>query len=44
MNDRLRDLFALVVRPNKALISVDVYETKALRWRAEWPDLEVLEW
>ncbi|MEY2425170.1 MAG: uncharacterized protein QOI61_742 [Actinomycetota bacterium] len=40
----LRDLFALVVRPNKALISVDVYETKARRWQAEWPQLEVLEW
>jgi hypothetical protein len=40
----LRDLFALVVRPNKTLISVDVYETKARRWQAEWPDLEVLDW
>lgn len=40
----LRDLFALVVRPNKALISIDVYEAKAVRWKAAWPELEVLEW
>ncbi|MEY2474569.1 MAG: uncharacterized protein QOK28_3898 [Actinomycetota bacterium] len=33
----LRDLFGLVVRPNKTLVSSDVYESKALRWQAEWP-------
>lgn len=38
------DLFNLVVRPNPVLAPRSVYETKAARWRAEWPELTVLPW
>jgi uncharacterized protein len=40
----LHDLFALVVRPNKALVPKEVYAAKAARWRATWPRLTVLDW
>jgi hypothetical protein len=38
------DLFTLVVRPNPVLAPRHVYETKAARWRSEWPQLTVLPW
>jgi hypothetical protein len=38
------DLFALIVRPNQALISRQVYEAKAARWAAIWPRLTVVPW
>lgn len=40
----LRDLFAMVVRPNKTIIERAVYETKASRWAAQWPRLTVIPW
>ncbi|MGE5286372.1 MAG: nucleotidyltransferase family protein [Micromonosporaceae bacterium] len=40
----LSDVFNLVVRPNPVLTPRGVYETKAARWRAQWPDLTVLPW
>lgn len=40
----LEDLFELVVRPNKRLVTRDVYEAKAKRWTEKWPRLTVLEW
>ncbi|MET8413437.1 nucleotidyltransferase family protein [Streptomyces sp. NPDC005195] len=40
----LSDVFNLVVRPNPVLAPRSVYETKATRWRQEWPELTVLEW
>jgi len=38
------DLFALVVRPNRRLAPRHVYESKAARWQATWPELTVLPW
>ncbi|TRX96468.1 hypothetical protein FHL15_002740 [Xylaria flabelliformis] len=38
------DLFNLVVRPNPVLTPRHVYETKAERWRRQWPGLTVLPW
>jgi uncharacterized protein len=38
------DLFAMRTRPNPVLAPRAVYEAKTARWRAEWPDLEVLPW
>jgi len=38
------DLFAFRTRPNPALAPRRVYETKTARWRAEWPQLQVLPW
>jgi hypothetical protein len=40
----LRDLFALVVRPNQTLVTEAVYTAKATRWRATWPRLTILDW
>jgi hypothetical protein len=38
------DLFGFVLRPNPVVAPRDVYETKAARWKALWPRLEVLAW
>ena len=38
------DLFGLVVRPNSVLAPRHVYEAKAARWQAQWPELTVLPW
>jgi len=40
----LEDLFAGDVRPNKALVTREVYENKIARWRRIWPDLTYLPW
>lgn len=40
----LADVFNLVVRPNPVLAPRSVYETKAARWREQWPELTVLPW
>lgn len=40
----LSDVFNLVVRPNPVQAPRSVYETKAARWREQWPELTVLEW
>jgi hypothetical protein len=38
------DLFDFVIRPNPVLAPREVYETKAKRWCALWPRLEILPW
>jgi hypothetical protein len=40
----LSDVFNLVVRPNTVLAPRHVYETKADRWKKQWPELTVLPW
>lgn len=40
----LSDLFALIVRPNKAQITRAIYEAKAERWRGLWPRLTIVPW
>ena len=40
----LEDVFGLVVRPNPVLAPRHVYEAKAARWQAQWPELTVLPW
>lgn len=40
----LADLFALVARPNKTLVTRDVYEEKTARWALRWPRLQVIPW
>jgi uncharacterized protein len=40
----LDDLLAMIVRPNKRLVSREVYEAKAARWTTTWPRLTVLPW
>ncbi|MFA6198612.1 MAG: nucleotidyltransferase family protein [Patescibacteria group bacterium] len=40
----LDDLFNLVVRPNKALITEAIYNQKVDRWRTVWPKLKIINW
>lgn len=40
----LSDLLGMVARPNKAIVSRDVYEEKVSRWAKRWPKLMVIPW
>ncbi|MFD0869238.1 nucleotidyltransferase family protein [Paenibacillus residui] len=40
----LNDLLGLIVRPNKVQIIKEIYEKKVLRWKTNWPDLNVIPW
>jgi hypothetical protein len=40
----LRDLFAMVIRANKTVVTRAVYEAKVARWSALWPRLTVVPW
>lgn len=40
----LSDLVGMVARPNKVIVSRDVYEEKVARWSAQWPLLRVIPW
>ncbi len=38
------DLFCGIIRPNKLLITEQIYMSKATRWQHTWPWLTVLDW
>jgi len=40
----LNDLFGMVVRPNKAQITEDIYRKKTMKWYAKWPALTIIPW
>ena len=40
----LSDIDAMIVRPNKRLINKEIYESKALQWKRNWPKLEIVPW
>ncbi|MCI5057814.1 MAG: nucleotidyltransferase family protein [Flavobacteriales bacterium] len=40
----LEDLFNLILRPNKKMITKDIYYKKVHRWTSCWPKLSVIEW
>jgi hypothetical protein len=40
----LADLFGVVARPNKVVVSKEVYEEKVSRWAARWPLLRIIPW
>lgn len=40
----LTDLLDMVARPNKVIVSREIYEEKTNRWAARWPLLRVLPW
>ena len=40
----LADLLGMVARPNKTIVTQDVYEEKTSRWAARWPKLHVIPW
>jgi len=39
-----QDMFTLRVRPNKVLVSQNIYENKALKWKEQWPMLSIDDW
>jgi len=39
-----QDMFSLRVRPNKVLIDQSIYESKAVKWKKQWPMLSVTNW
>jgi hypothetical protein len=40
----LADALAMIARPNKAVVTRDVYEEKVRRWTTRWPNLRVIPW
>lgn len=40
----LEDLFSMVVRPNKLMITREIFENKAKKWREKWPKLMIIPW
>lgn len=40
----LGDLFNMIARPNKTIVTRDVYEKKVTRWVEQWPELTVIPW
>jgi len=40
----LNDLFAKIVRVNKAQVTRQIYENKVVSWISKWPDLNVIPW
>ncbi|MEK4044541.1 nucleotidyltransferase family protein [Paenibacillus sp. FSL H8-0048] len=40
----LEDLFQFVLRPNKTLITEQVYLAKIVKWKSKWPELTVIPW
>ncbi|MEM7455490.1 MAG: nucleotidyltransferase family protein [Planctomycetota bacterium] len=40
----LSDIDQMIVRPNKKLINQKIYESKAERWKKQWPELTVVDW
>jgi uncharacterized protein len=40
----LADIFNRVVRPNRRIITAEIYAIKTDRWRRDWPELTVEPW
>ncbi|MGP4062648.1 nucleotidyltransferase family protein [Halobacillus sp. H74] len=40
----LEDLFQMIGRPNKKLITEDIYYKKAHKWESRWPMLKISPW
>ncbi len=40
----LYDLFNLIIRANKRLITEEIYISKANKWKSKWPELQVISW
>lgn len=40
----LNDLYNGIIRPNKALISKEIYDEKASKWHKKWPETKIIEW
>ena len=40
----LDDLFSMIIRPNKSLVTKEIFEKKAYKWKERWPKLEIIAW
>ena len=40
----LDDLFGMIVRPNKTLITEEIYIQKVTKWSKKWPGLVIIPW
>jgi hypothetical protein len=40
----LNDLFGMIVRPNKAQITEEIYSQKIGKWKTKWPSLTIIPW
>lgn len=40
----LDDLFSIIVRPNKRIITREIYDNKAIKWQKKWPELTIIPW
>ncbi|MFD2444764.1 nucleotidyltransferase family protein [Bacillus sp. CGMCC 1.16607] len=40
----LDDLFSMIVRPNKRMITREIFEVKAAKWKSKWPELTIISW
>lgn len=40
----LHDLFSMIVRPNKLLVTEEIYMSKSTKWKEKWPLLEIIPW
>ncbi|MFT4975657.1 MAG: hypothetical protein ACI8S6_001544 [Myxococcota bacterium] len=40
----LSDLWGLIARPNRGLVSEAAYTAKVTRWQKNWPELTVIPW
>ena len=40
----LQDLMCQIVRPNRTLVTRQVYDKKAARWKRLWPKLDIRAW
>jgi len=41
---QLDDLFSMIVRPNKLLVTKEIFENKANKWKEKWPKLQIVHW
>ncbi|MGG3471035.1 nucleotidyltransferase family protein [Neobacillus pocheonensis] len=41
---QLDDLFSMVIRPNKLMVTREIFENKASKWKDKWPRLEIVPW
>lgn len=40
----LDDLFEGIIRPNKKMITEEIYDQKVAKWTKKWPELKVVPW
>lgn len=41
---KINDLMDMIIRPNKTLVTEEIYLGKAMKWQKKWPLLKVVDW